>query len=172
MERAATFSAVPGRGGVLMGVVGLAGGLLAQRQPDRTMWLTVWIATAVVGFVIAAISIVTRAKRARVPLLGGPGRKFAFGLAPSLVVAVLITSALAANGQHALLPAVWLLLYGTALLASGAFSIAALGVMGLCFVALGALAMVMPAQGDLLLMAGFGGLQIGFGFWIWRRHGG
>jgi hypothetical protein len=172
MERAATFSAVPGRGGVVMGLVGLLGGALAVRQPERGTWLAVWIGTAITGFVVAAVSIVTRARRARVPLLAGPGRKFAFALAPSLVGAVLLTAALVARGQHALLPAVWLLLYGTALLASATFSIPPLVPMGLGFFALGIIALGLPGLGDIVLMAGFGGLQIGFGFWIWRHYGG
>lgn len=45
--------------------------------------------------------------------------------------------------------------------------------MGAGFMALGALAFVAPAAwGDWFMAAGFGGLQIGFGLVIARRHGG
>jgi hypothetical protein len=155
-----------------MGLVACAGAWLAHRQNDAATWLTIWIATACIGFMVAVVSIVLKARRARVPLLAGPGRKFAFALAPSLVAAVLLTVALAASGQSELLPALWLLLYGTAVTASGAFSIPAVGVMGILYVTLGAAALFTPQWGDFYLAAGFGGLHIGFGIWIWRRHGG
>jgi len=39
--------------------------------------------------------------------------------------------------------------------------------------ALGLVALLAPGSwGNALLMAGFGGLQLGFGLWIARRHGG
>jgi hypothetical protein len=46
--------------------------------------------------------------------------------------------------------------------------------MGLSFLTLGALALWPGARafGDLILAAGFGGLHVGFGWWIARRHGG
>jgi hypothetical protein len=172
LERSGRFTAVPGRGGVIMGVVAIAGAWLAHQQSEPARWLMVWIGTACVGFIVAFGSIALKARAARVPLLAGSGRKFAFALAPSLVVAVLLTISLAGSGQFMLLPALWLLLYGTAVTASGAFSIPAVGVMGIAYLALGAAALFMPDWGDFYLAAGFGGLDIGFGIWIWRRHGG
>jgi hypothetical protein len=72
-----------------------------------------------------------------------------------------------------LLPGVWLLLYGTAIVTGGAFSVRVVPVMGLCLMILGALALFLPAgSGDLLMAAGFGGVQIGFGLWIALRYGG
>lgn len=172
LERSGTFTAVPGRGGVVMGLVGLGGAWLASRQPAPAQWLSVWIATGAAGFVIAAATIARKARAARMPLLAGPGRKFAFALAPSLGSAGLLTIALAQRGQHAVLPAVWLLLYGTAVLASGAFSIRALALMGGIYLGLGGAALLAPGYGDVWLGIGFGVLNIGFGIWIWRRHGG
>jgi hypothetical protein len=46
-------------------------------------------------------------------------------------------------------------------------------VMGLCLMALGGIALVAPANwGDGFMAAGFGVLQIGFGLWIAKHHGG
>jgi uncharacterized membrane-anchored protein YitT (DUF2179 family) len=56
---------------------------------------------------------------------------------------------------------------------AGTFSVRIIPVMGLCFMAIGIIALFTPpAWNDALLAAGFGGLQIGFGIAIARRHGG
>ena len=71
------------------------------------------------------------------------------------------------------MPGVWLLLYGTAIVTGGAFSVRAVPIMGLCLMALGAAALFAPANwGNLFMAAGFGLVQIAFGFWIALRYGG
>ena len=77
------------------------------------------------------------------------------------------------NGDRSLIPAVWLLLYGTAVLAGGALSVAIVQLLGAAFMLLGIAALVTPtAWGTVWLGIGFGGLQIVFGLYIARRHGG
>jgi hypothetical protein len=44
--------------------------------------------------------------------------------------------------------------------------------MGLCFLTSGAVALFVPALGNLLMAASFGGLHILFGLWIAKYHGG
>ena len=173
MERAAEFTAVPGWGGVAMGVTALGAAFLASEQPSAARWLAVWLVEASIAVAIAAPAAASKAHRANAKLLSGPGRKFLFSFAPPIVVGGLLTLALALGGHYSLLPGVWLMLYGTAIVTGGAFSVRVVPVMGLCLVALGAIALFVPLHwGDVLMAMGFGGAQIGFGIWIALKYGG
>jgi hypothetical protein len=173
MERAAEFTAVPGWGGVAMGVTALVATYFASRQVTAERWLSIWLIEAFVAVAIAAPAAATKAHRANAKLLSGPGRKFLLSFAPPIVVGGLLTYALSHAGLHALLPGVWLLLYGTAIVTAGAFSVRVVPIMGLCLMLLGAAALFVPrGMGDLFMAFGFGLVQIGFGVWIARRYGG
>jgi hypothetical protein len=173
MERASSFTAVPGWGGVLMGVTALAASVVAAQQPSRNLWLAVWVVEAMLALVIGGWAMDRKARRAETPLLSGPGRKFALSYAPPILVGVLLTIVLLRSGQVNALPGTWLLLYGTGVVTGGAFSVKIVPVMGLCFMLLGAVALFTPpVWGNYLMAAGFGGLHIIFGIIIARRHGG
>src|SRR6201997_1991077 len=172
MERAAEFTAVPGWGGVAMGLTAIAAAWAASRQTSPRAWLTVWLVEAFVAVAIAGSSAATKAHRASAKLLSGPGRKFLLSFTPPILVGGLLTFALFQAGVQAALPGVWLLLYGTAIVTGGAFSVRAVPFMGLCLMLLGAAALFVPlAIGDLFMAFGFGFVQIGFGIWIAQRHG-
>ena len=173
MERAGSFTAVPGKGGIAMGVTGLAAAAAASRAPDPASWLAIWMTAACVAAAIGGVAIARKAKRAGVPLRSGPFRKFLLALAPALLAGGLITAALWRADIVFPLPGVWLALYGAAVVAGGTFSVRIVPLLGACFMALGAAALFSPpAWGDAYLAAGFGGLQIAFGAVIARRHGG
>jgi hypothetical protein len=173
MESAAEFTAVPGWGGVAMGVTALVATYIASRQLTAQRWLTIWLVEAFVAVAIAAPAAATKAHRANARLFSGPGRKFLLSFAPPVVVGGLLTYALAHAGLHAILPGTWLLLYGTAILTAGSFSVRAVPIMGFCLMLLGAAALFVPrSMGDLFMALGFGFVQIGFGIWIARRYGG
>jgi hypothetical protein len=173
MESAAEFTAVPGWGGVAMGVTALAASVLAARQTTPQAWLAVWLAEVFVAVAIAAPAAATKARRANSSLFSGPGRKFVLSFAPPIFVGGLLTFALFQLGASATLPGVWLLLYGTAIVTGGAFSVRAVPIMGLCLMALGSLALFTPAHwGNYFMAAGFGVVHIAFGMWIALRYGG
>ena len=173
MERAAEFTAVPGWGGVAMGLTAIVAAFAASQQASPRAWLGVWLVEAFVAVAIAVSSAATKAHRANARLLSGPGRKFLLSFAPPIVVGGLLTLALAHAGFHALLPGVWLLLYGAAIVTAGSFSVRVVPIMGLCLMLLGAAALFVPrTMGDLFMALGFGFVQIGFGIWIAQRHGG
>src|SRR6266481_5007032 len=173
MENAAEFTAVPGWGGVAMGVTAVVAAFAASRQATPRGWLTVWLIEAFVAVAIAAPAAATKAHRANSALFSGPGRKFVLSFAPPIIVGGLLTFALFQAGVQAALPGMWLLLYGTAIVTGGAFSVRVIPVMGLALMGLGAIALFAPSNwGDAFMAAGFGVLQIGFGLWIARHHGG
>ncbi len=173
MERASAFTAISGRGMVAMGMLAIGAAGIAAGERSRNEWLAIWLTAAVLGAAVGGSAIVYKARASRTPLLSGPARKFALGFAPPIVVGALLTWALYRAGLDGVLPAVWLLLYGTAVVCGGTFSIPIVPVMGLCFMALGAVSLVVPAAwGWLELGVGFGLLHIGFGVAIARRYGG
>ncbi|MGE0041335.1 MAG: hypothetical protein AB7H88_15780 [Vicinamibacterales bacterium] len=173
MARSRTFTAVPGAGGAVMGVVGLAGASVAARQPSGDAWLVTWLATAAVAALVGIVGIRRKAALAGEPLDGAAARRFSASLAAPLVAGALITFGLWQAGAWNLMPAVWLLLYGAGTITGGAFSVPTVGVFGLAMMAMGAATLVTPpAWGNLWLAAGFGGLHLGFGAYIARYHGG
>jgi hypothetical protein len=173
MESAAEFTAVPGWGGVAMGFTAIAAALMAAQQTTPIGWVTVWLAEAFVAVAIAGPAAATKAKRANSSLFSGPGRKFLLSFVPPIAVGGLLTLALFHLNAASTLPGVWLLLYGTAIVTGGAFSVRAVPIMGMCLMALGAAALFAPASwGNILMAAGFGLVQIGFGLWIAVRYGG
>jgi hypothetical protein len=173
MESAAEFTAVPGWGGVAMGVTALVAALVASRQRTAHAWFGVWLIEAVVAVAIAAPAAASKAHRANSKLFSGPGRKFLLSFAPPIMCGGLLTFAFYALGSFGMLPGIWLLLYGAAIVTGGAFSVRVVPVMGLCLMALGGVALFAPtAWGDAFMAAGFGVVQIAFGVWIARHYGG
>ena len=173
MERAGSFTAVPGRGAVVMGLTGLAAAIIAPAQPTPTGWLATWIAAAAIAAPVGLVAVLVKSRQTGVPLFSRPARQFALAFSPAILAGALLTAALHGGGQVDLLPGVWLLLYGSAVVAGGAFSVRVVPLMGLLFLFLGAIALFgSPLVADLCLGAGFGALQIVFGIVIARRHGG
>ena len=173
MERSASFTAIPGWGQVILGATALAAAVLASHHPNSAAWLKVWLAEALLAAIIALLSMRWKANRRGLPLFTGPGRKVALGLFPPLIAGALLTFSLQRAGLESALAPAWLLLYGAGIITGGAYSVSIVPVMGLCFMATGALAVLAPAAwANYFLAAGFGGLHIVFGFLIARRHGG
>ena len=121
MERAGSFTAVPGWGGVAMGVTALAAGLLAWRQPAPERMLAIWIGAAVLALVIGLLAMRLKSLRAEAPLISTPARKFALGSAPPLLAGALLTVVLLGTGTLDPIPGMWLLLFGAGVVSGGAF---------------------------------------------------
>lgn len=173
MERGPAFTAVPGWGGVGMGVTALLAAAVGATRTTPEAWLAIWLIAAVVAVGIGAWAMVRKARRAGFPLFSGSGRKFLLGFLPPALAGAILTLALYRSGATPLIPGMWLLLYGVAVAAAGTFSVRVVPVMGACFMILGVVALLAPAGwGDVLLGTGFGGLHVAFGVHIARQHGG
>lgn len=173
MEAAGTFTAVSGWGQVVIGLTAVGAALVAGRFQGSAEWVLVWAAEALLALLISVWFMYAKAKSASLPLLTGSARKLLFSFTPVFAVGLVLTYAFMERGMYELLPGVWMLLYGTAVVAAGAFSVRIVPVMGAAFIMTGASALFAPAAWSTgLMIAGFGVLHVAFGVLIARRHGG
>jgi hypothetical protein len=172
MERATSFTGVPGWGGVVMGCTALVATAVAGRAATPDDWLRVWLVEGVVAFLIGAWSLGRKSRRLQGTAFTRPARQFFLSFAPPVLAGALLTAVLWQAGQAQLLPGTWLLLYGTGVVTGGAFSVRAVPLMGVVLIVIGAVALSWPAWGAAGLAVGFGAVQIAFGLYIAWRHGG
>jgi hypothetical protein len=173
MERATAFTGISGWGEIAIGVTALAASAVAALQPTFNSWLAVWIAEGLISLLIAGWSMDRKARAIEMPLGSGPGRKAVFSLTPPLIAGGLLTIVLVQAGLNNAIPGVWLLLYGTGVITGGMYSVKVVPIMGLCFMALGAIALFSPpAFANWFMAVGFGGMHLVFGAIIVRKYGG
>ena len=171
MERAGSFTAVSGSGGILMGLSAFAAAMAAMTYTES--FLAIWVGEAVLALLIGLFAMAQKARAMKVSMASGPARKFALGFAPPLLVGAVLTVAILRASLPSLAPGIWMCMYGTGIIAGGAFSVSIVPVMGIGFVTFGVAALFTPAAwGNAWLAAAFGGLHIIFGLIIARRYGG
>src|SRR5689334_11344153 len=173
MEEATSFTAVPGKGMVLVGITALCAAVISAQVQNRQVWIALWLIEAAVAAGILLLAMIRKAGGLSQLATSIPARRCAVSLLPPLMAGVLLTGTFVHHGLTASLPEMWLLLYGVAVITGGAFSVRVVPVMGICFVALGAVAMlVTPIWNQALMAVGLGGLHVTFGLLIARKHGG
>jgi hypothetical protein len=173
MERATPFTGISGSGEIAIGATALVASVIAAQQPNFKLWFAVWTAEALISLLIAGWSMDRKARAVHMSLVSGSGRKVVFSLAPSIIAGVLLTLVLVRAELVSAIPGMWLLLYGTGVITGGMFSVRAVPAMGLCFMALGALALFSPpSYANYFMAVGFGGLHLLFGAIIVRKYGG
>jgi hypothetical protein len=173
MERSSSFTAIPGAGGMVTGVIGLIAAVVAASQPTSDRWLLTWLGAASVAVVVELIAIRWKARRAGITLTGSNARRFALGIAAPLIAGAAITYELWVAREFTVMAPAWLLLYGAGVVTGGMFSVPVVRALGACFMTTGIAAVLTPPEwGNLWLGIGFGGLHVGFGAYIARNHGG
>lgn len=173
MERAASFTAVPGWGLVGMGVTALAAALIATQftsAPDR---LFVWLVEAAVAIALGFWTMHRKARHQGASMWTGSGRKFLMSFLPPVTAGAILTVVLVRGSLWDALVGTWLLTYGAGVTTAGSFSVKSVPVMGVAFMALGGAAFLTPAGWGTAWMAlGFGLVHLVFGVVIAQKHGG
>lgn len=173
MESAASFTAVSGWGMAAVGAVALAAAVAAQAQPEPSRWVVVWVIAAVVAASVSVAANAQKSARSRHAATQAVLRKFLLAFLPPLFAGAVLTAVLVRAEQWSLLAPLWLLIYGTAVMSGGVFSVRLVPAMGACFIGAGLLSLALPASAaNWMMAAAFGGLHLVFGLMIARRHGG
>jgi hypothetical protein len=168
---------VPGMAGIVMGIIGVLAAIVVSLPRWAGHWLGIWLAAAVVALVLGGALVARQiAQRGHARYLG-PVRKFLLCLCPSLLAGAALTLVLVTAGETHVIPGMWLLLYGCAVVSASTVTTAGIArlicMMGGLFVALGLITFVLPATAHTAMLGlGFGILHIIFGFLIGRlTHG-
>lgn len=163
--------------GIVMGVIGMLAAVMVSLPGFAPHWLWIWLVAAVVALLLGGALVarqITQRGRSR---YFGPARKFLLCLCPALFAGAVLTWVLVAVGMSDVVPGMWLLLYGCAVLSASTVIGAAVArhvcIMGSAFVVLGMLTFVLPATAHVVMLGlGFGVLHIAFGVLIGRvTHG-
>src|SRR5580765_7848730 len=78
MARASQFTAVPGWGGVGMGVTAVIAAVVSGPPDDSIRWAAVWFIEAAVATSIALVTMTVKARRSGAPLsTAAPAHRFA-----------------------------------------------------------------------------------------------
>src|ERR1700730_16925241 len=174
IEAAGAF-AVPGIAGIAMGVVGVVATIVASIPGLTAPWVEVWLIAAMAA---SAIGVLLIARHSRQParcfmLYRGPARKFVLSLCPALLAGAVLTAVFWQEGLTLLIPGMWLVLYGCAVLSASMMTSAAMMrlimLMGALFVVYGLIAFQLPIRWhNYTLGLGFGALHLLFGILIGR----
>ena len=172
MESAVSFTGVSGKGYILAGMSALAAAWFAAQQSSASAWLGVWMAELALAAGITFTMTAFKARSQGSSLWSSNGIKVLFAFFPSMIVGGIFTLVLFLQGDVALLPGIWLCLYGAAVMTAGVHSVRVIPLMGALFILLGTLALLAPVPTNTVLGLALGILHIAFGIIIWRNHGG
>jgi hypothetical protein len=173
IEAAHTFTTIPGKGCIAMGITALAAVALESVPALERYWLSIWLGAAIVACTTALWFMEQKARAQGLSLRRAVARRFFMTLAPAFLAGAILTAALAGQVDRELMTGMWLLLYGTGLAACGLFSIPAVFTAGMAFMGLGTATLWLPpGSAHIVLALGFGGIHLALGVTITRHHGG
>jgi hypothetical protein len=169
---------VPGMAGIVMGIIGVMAAIMVSLPRWSAHWLGIWLIAAAAALVLGGALVARQIARRGHTRYLGPARKFLLCLCPALFAGAVLTFVLWNTQMTSVIPGMWLLLYGCAVLSASTVTIAGVTrlicIMGGLFVALGSLTFALPPMAHTAMLGlGFGVLHIIFGILIGRlTHGG
>jgi hypothetical protein len=186
MEDATRMTVLPGQAAIGGGILALVGSAVSYALIGSTRFAAVsemssarrlalillWavVAAAAIGLDIL-LTVRLAHKRGRSPW-SRLAQLAAYAMGPSILVALILTIALGSRGLWEPVPTVWMMLYGTAIWMASILSTRAPGVLGLVFVAAGAITLFWAARVALIMMAlTFGLAHVIYGIYLLRRFG-
>lgn len=173
IEAAHTFTTVPGKGCIAMGITALAAVGLESIPALSSYWLEIWLGAALVACGVALWFMEQKAHAQGLSLRRAVARRFFMTLAPAFLSGAILTTALAGLVDREIMTGMWLLLYGAGLSACGLFAVPAVFTAGIAFMGLGAATLWLPpGSAHVVLALGFGGIHLALGATIARNHGG
>lgn len=173
IEAAQTFTTVPGKGCIAMGVAAIVAATLETIPPLAAYWLPIWLTAAVLSAAVALFFMEEKARLQGLSLRRTVATRFFLTLAPAFAAGGILTVALTDTVGRETVAGIWLLLYGVGIAACGLFSIPVVLIAGFAFMGLGTVSLAAPAAwAPYLLGGGFGGIHLLMGALIVRDHGG
>ena len=186
MESASQLTVMPGAAAIAGGVLALAGcagtylvlgsldlGRMAEvAAAKRLELIALWAALAALAVVIDIAVTVRLAKRHGASPWTRLGQLGAYIMLPALAAGLVLTLALGRLGQWQLVPAVWMLLYGSAVWTTSILSLRAPSSLGFGFFIAGVLTLFWAGPLGLIMVAfTFGMGHILFGVYLLVRFG-
>lgn len=169
MERGTRYAHLSSHAGIAAGLLALLGSAL--RWWADTPFLITWI-----GVLVAACTAIVACTAASAHANGEPfwtrqTRTVVIALTPSFTAALVLTAVLGRVGQTALLPGVWMLMWGVGALAMSFFTPRVISLLGLGFMVAGTCVLLVGPGHDALTMgATFGLMHLAYGTLLWLRR--
>jgi multisubunit Na+/H+ antiporter MnhC subunit len=162
MERGTRYSNLSGHAGIAVGALALLG--CALRMTLNTPFIPTWIGVLILSCGACVLFTAAMARANDEPVWTRQARTVVLALTPAFVAALVLTAVLARVGQAALLPGVWMLLWGVGALAMSFFTPRVMSVLGATFLAAGTLTLSVPPTSDALSMGmTFGAIHLVYG---------
>jgi len=192
MEESTRFLSLSGFSGVFLGLIAIAGALIAwlimpdsgnlsideylSSLPQKESVLIRWqLALLALGVLLLSLAIAfglsfRKALRSGENIWTPVSRRLVTSLFIPMTAGGLFALILLMQNQLQLIIPVFLIFYGLALINAGKFTYGEIFYMGILEIITGLTAALIPHQGLLFWIAGFGILHIGYGLFMYRKY--
>jgi hypothetical protein len=183
VQRTTMYTLLPGVPAILGGALVLVGcaasyAMMQSLDFQRILWtplatqVTFCVMWTAIGVGAITLDVVLTARKARqlgLSPAARPARFAAYSLSPSILVAVVLTLQFLVDEQIRYIAPVWMMCYGTGVYTAGLLSVRLPRLLGLAFIALGAVSLsYFPQHGVVMGALSFGLLHILFGVQVLR----